>query len=145
MNIRFLVTVAIISLGISSASLANEYINPASINLADVNSFLQVKIGGSTKATAKVPLTLMSFAGQNRVFQNGTDKYKVVSLNGTPGLDVTYNKVKLEKNKSGNTLNFDLTVKYDKGVNYGAHVVYVTLENEVTTGRVTAILMVTVI
>jgi hypothetical protein len=146
MNIRHLPAAATIALGISSVSLASDtIINPGSVNLAEVSSFVQLKVGGSSKIVAKVPRAVLSFAGEQRLNQKGTDKYKIVSSEGTPGLSVTYNSVGIGKQEGVATINFTLTVNYDKGVNYGAHVLKVTLENTVTAERVVAILLVTVI
>ncbi len=146
MNIRSFLAAVTIVLGISSLSLASDtIINPGSVNLAEVSSFVQLKVGGSSKIVAKVPRAVLSYAGEQRLIQNGTDKYKIVSSEGTPGLSVTYNSVGIGKQEGVATINFTLTVHYDKGVNYGAHVLKVTLENAVTGERVVALLLVTVI
>jgi hypothetical protein len=146
MNIRHMIAAATLVLGISSISLASDtVINPGSVNLAEVSSFVQLKVGGSSKIVAKVPRAALSFAGEQRLIQNGTDKYKIVSSEGTPGLSVSYNSVGTGKQEGVATINFTLTVNYDKGVNYGAHVLKVTLENTVTGEQVVATLLVTVI
>jgi hypothetical protein len=146
MNIRHFIAAATIALGISSISLASDtIIHPGSVNLAEVSSFVQLKVGGSSKIVAKVPRAVLSFAGEQRLIQYGTDKYKIVSSEGTPGLSVSYNNVGIGKQEGVATINFTLTVNYDKGVNYGAHVLKVTFENTVTGEQVVAILLVTVI
>lgn len=146
MKIRNLIAAATIVFGISSISLASDtIINPGSVNFAEVNSFVQLNVGGSSKIVVKVPQSVLSFAGEQRMYFSGTDKYKIVSSEGTPGLSVNYNKVEIGKRDNVPTIDFTLTVNYDKGVNYGAHVLKVTLENTVTAERVVAILLVTVI
>jgi hypothetical protein len=141
MNIRHFIAAATIALGISSISLASDTI----IHPGSVSSFVQLKVGGSSKIVAKVPRAVLSFAGEQRLIQYGTDKYKIVSSEGTPGLSVSYNNVGIGKQEGVATINFTLTVNYDKGVNYGAHVLKVTFENTVTGEQVVAILLVTVI
>jgi hypothetical protein len=146
MNIRHFIAAATITFSISSVSLAGDtIINPGSVSLSEVSSFVQLNVGSSKKIVAKVPRAALSYVGEQRLIQSGTDKYRIVSSEGTPGLSVSYNSVGTGKQGNVDTINFTLTVKYDKGVSYGAHVLKVTLENSVTGEQVVATLLVTVI
>ena len=143
MNIRKLAIAAIVALSASTVGFAqNSYINPQSLDPATIDAWVQLGVGSSVDVSVKCDLESMSYSEQIQA-NSGNAAYKIVSVDGTPGLSVTLNSSELAS--LGQKMQFDFTVNYDQGVNYGAHAVKVTLENTVTHQQMSVMLFVTVI
>jgi hypothetical protein len=143
MNIRQIAVAAVIALSASTVTFAqNSYINPLSLDPATIDAWVQLEVGSSKDVSVTCELAGMSFSEQTQIY-SGKAAYKIVSVDGTPGLSVVLNSNELTT--SSNKMKFDFTVNYDQGVNYGAHAVKVTLENTTTNEQLSVILFVTVI
>jgi hypothetical protein len=143
MNIRTLTAAAIIALCATTAAFAQSatYINPLSLDPATIDAWVQLKVGSNVAVSARCDLSSLSYRDQIQV-TSGSPSYKIVSVDGTPGLSVVLNSTELV---SGTKMKFDFTVNYDQGVNYGAHAIKVTLENTETHEQMSVMLLVTVI
>jgi hypothetical protein len=143
MNIRQIAVAAVIALSASTAAFAQgtTYINPQSLDPATIDAWVQLGVGSSVDVSAKCDISSLSYSDQIQV-NSDASVYKIVSVDGTPGLSVVLNSSELA---SGEKIQFDFTVNYDQNVNYGAHAVKVTLENTVTRQQMSVLLLVTVI
>ncbi len=142
MNIRQTVIATIVALSVNSVGFAQSgYINPQSLDPATIDAWVQLDVGSSKDVSVKCELSSMSYREQIQA-SSGNAVYQIVSVNGTPGLGVTLNSSELA---SGEKMQFDFTVNYEQGVNYGAHAVKVTLENTTTHEQLSVMLFVTII
>jgi hypothetical protein len=155
MNIRKMTIAAIVAFSATTAAFASNYtIDPNSVDPATINAWVQLNVNDSATASANVNLSSLSIADQFRVPNKSADElnmlYKVVSVDGTTGLNVALDTddftycTELVKGTDGQQLRFNFLVSYDQGVSYGAHAVKVTLENTETHEQTSVLLMVTV-
>ena len=152
MNIRKLTLAAIVAIAATTTAFASPYtIDPNSVDPAIISTWVQLNVGDTATASASINLSSLSIADQFQLpGQSATamdSMYKIVSVDGTPGLSVTLNNDDFDyctELVANEKLRFNFLVTYNQGVGYGAHAVKVTLENTVTHQQTSVILMVTV-